>query len=189
MALALKAGDIVVVPTETVYGLASTLQPDALLRIFKAKGRPEYKPLIVGVDGPEMARTITGSWPAGAQTLAETFWPGPLSLVLPKSEKMPYLVTAGGPSVAVRAPAHGIAFSLIRLVGAPLVLTSANLSGGASPKTAAEVVGQLGCSPAYVFDDGPSIIGVESTVYDIAQRKVLREGSISSREIELALRD
>jgi L-threonylcarbamoyladenylate synthase len=183
VAASLGRGEIAVVPTETVYGLASTLDPDALLKVFHAKGRPEYRPLIVGVADAEMARTLVTEWPERAEQLARKFWPGPLSLVLPKADFIPYMVTAGGATVAVRAPSHPVPLELIRLVGKPLVLTSANRSGGQSPKNAAEAVRQLGMAPAYVLDDGPSSLGVESTVYDVLNHIVLREGAIPATEL------
>lgn len=189
VAAALKSGELAVVPTETVYGLASTLDPDALLKVFYAKGRPEYKPLIIGVDGAEMARTVAANWPPEAQRLAEAFWPGPLSLVLPKREGMPLLVTAGGETVAVRTPQHPVAFKLIRLVGQPLVLTSANRTGAEAPTTAAEAVAQLGLHPEFVVDSGPSRLGVASTVYDVSTREVLRQGALSEAALQSALRD
>lgn len=185
VAHALRAGDIAVVPTETVYGLASTLESDALLKVFHAKGRPDHKPLIVGVTGAQMARLLVSEWPEQADQLASRFWPGPLSLVLPKAPTMPYIVTAGGPSVAVRAPGHLIAHRLIELVGKPLVLTSANRSGGVAPRTPAEAVAQLGIAPAYVLDDGPTRIGVESTVYDVLEKTVLRQGAISEDDLRV----
>jgi L-threonylcarbamoyladenylate synthase len=180
---ALKAGQIAVIPTETVYGLASTLVPDALLKVFHAKGRPEHKPLIVGVTGSEMAQQIVSEWPMQAEALACRFWPGPLSLVLPKAEFIPYLVSAGGPSVAVRAPSHKVAFDLIRLVGKPLVLTSANKSGRPVSVSATESVRQLGLEPAYVIDDGPTIGQMASTVYDVLNDTILRKGPISEQAI------
>src|SRR5687768_16104521 len=121
-----------------------------------------------------MARQLVSEWPDKADTLAERFWPGPLSLVLPKAKHIPYLVTAGGTTVAVRAPGHDVTLQLIELVGKPLVLTSANRSGGLTPKSAAEAVAQLGMSVAYVLDDGPTSIGIESTVYDLAADTIVR---------------
>ncbi|MEO7453253.1 MAG: L-threonylcarbamoyladenylate synthase [Fimbriimonadales bacterium] len=178
VAAAIKVGAIAIVPTETVYGIASTLDDDALAKVFRAKGRPEGKPLIVGVSGAEMAGTVCAEWPAEAQALAERFWPGPLSLVLPKAEGIPLTVTAGGSTVAVRAPGLPITMRLIELVGEPIVLTSANVSSNVSPLTAAEAVAQIGLSVAYVLDSGRSPIGIESTVYEVSTRTVLRHGAI-----------
>ena len=183
VANAIRNGEIAIVPTETVYGLASTLEPDALLKIFRAKGRPEYKPLIVGVSNAEMAKQLVAEWPERAQQLAERFWPGPLSLVLSKAPNLPYLVTAGGDTVAVRAPGNELTLRLIQLVGMPLVLTSANVSGGASPKSASEAVAQLGMAVRYVVDDGPTTFGIESTVYDVLGEKLIRAGAIRAEEI------
>jgi len=183
VAAAVSACEIAIVPTETVYGIAATLDPDALLKVFHAKGRPDHKPLIVGVANADMARQLVSEWPDKADTLAERFWPGPLSLVLPKAANIPYLVTAGGSTVAVRAPKHDVTLRLIEFVGKPLVLTSANRSGGAPPKSAAEAVAQFGMSVSYVLDDGPTTIGIESTVYDVASERVLRQGAVSHEEI------
>ena len=183
VAAAIADGEIAIVPTETVYGIAATLDPDALLKVFHAKGRPDHKPLIVGVANADMARQLVSEWPAKADALAERFWPGPLSLVLPKAANIPYLATAGGSTVAVRAPKHDVTLRLIELVGKPLVLTSANRSGGAPPKSAADAVAQVGMAVSYVIDDGPTSIGIESTVYDIAADIVLRQGAISIEEV------
>jgi L-threonylcarbamoyladenylate synthase len=183
VAEALKSGEIAIVPTETVYGLASTLEPDALLKVFRAKGRPDYKPLIVGVSSAEMAKQLVEEWPDKAEQLVSRFWPGPLSIVLPKATNIPYLVTAGGKTVAVRAPGHEITLGLIERVGKPLILTSANLTGGAAPKSAPEAVAQLGLAVSYVIDDGPATLGIESTVYDVLAGKVLRQGAIPGEDL------
>ena len=183
VAEAIAGGEIAIVPTETVYGIASTLDPGALLKVFRAKGRPDHKPLIVGVANAEMAQQIVSEWPERAEALAQRFWPGPLSLVLPKALNIPYLVTAGGSTVAVRSPKHEVTLRLIEIVGKPLVLTSANRSGGDPPQSAAEAVAQVGMSVSYVLDDGPTTIGIASTVYDLAADKVLREGAVSHADM------
>lgn len=183
VANALSLGEIAIVPTETVYGIAATLAPDALLKVFHAKGRPEHKPLIVAVEDQAMAQEVAAEWPAEAKRLADRFWPGPLSLAVPKADRIPYLVTAGGPTIAVRAPADEIVMGLLRLVGQPLVLTSANRTGEAPPRSAPEAVAQVGLSVAYVIDNGPSPIGVPSTVYDVTTGVVVREGAIQAADL------
>lgn len=185
---ALKHGEIAIVPTETVYGLACTLHPDGLLKVFRAKGRPEYKPLIVGVDSARMAESVASFWPPEAQRLADVFWPGPLSLVVPKADGLPLLVTAGGDTVAVRAPEHPIAFKFIQLVGEPIVLTSANRTDSAPPQNAPEAVEQLALCVEHVIDAGPSRHGVASTLYDVGLGRTLRQGVITEEQIRSALR-
>jgi L-threonylcarbamoyladenylate synthase len=184
---ALMAGEITIIPTETVYGLASTIHPDALLKVFRAKGRPDHKPLILGVTDAEMARSVASKWPSDAERLATAFWPGPLSLVVPKAERLPLMITAGGATVAVRAPQHPIAYKLIELVGQPLVLTSANRSEESAPVTAWQAVEQLALHPSYVIDAGRSAIGSASTIYDVSSGKVAREGHISEAALNSAL--
>ena len=117
----LRAGRLVAFPTETVYGLgADGLNPEAVARIYAAKGRPATNPVILHVADPDSARALVDRWPAEAQALVDRFWPGPLTLVLPASELVPSIVRAGGPSVALRCPAHPVALALIRAVGRPL---------------------------------------------------------------------
>jgi len=137
---AIRAGELVAFPTETVYGLgADALNSDAVKKIFQAKGRPRKNPLIVHVAGVEQAQSLTASWPESARRLAARFWPGPLTLVLPKSPVVPKEVSAGLPNVALRFPANKVAIALIRSSGVPLAAPSANLSGRPSPLTAAHV--------------------------------------------------
>jgi len=184
---ALKKSEIAIVPTETVYGLASTIHPDALLRVFHAKGRPDYKPVILGVADAEMARSVSSKWPPEAERLANAFWPGPLSLVVPKAERLPLLVTAGA-TVAVRVPQHPIAYKLIELVGQPLVLTSANVTDKPPTVSAAEAVEQLGLRASMVVDAGPAELGVASTLYSVVSGDILRQGVITGEQIESVLR-
>jgi L-threonylcarbamoyladenylate synthase len=123
----IRAGKLVAFPTETVYGLgANALDPAAVERIFAAKGRPKSSPLIVHVDSIEMARGLAAEWPAAAETLALHYWPGPLTLVLPKRAEVPDIVTAGLPTVGLRMPAHPLALELIRAAGVPIAAPSAN---------------------------------------------------------------
>ena len=140
----LKAGEIVAVPTETVYGLAgNALDPAAVRKIFEAKGRPAHNPLIVHVASIEMARSCVAEWPARAETLARKYWPGPLTLVLPKSARIPDEVTASGDTVAIRWPSHPFMQALIRECGFPLAAPSANRSNEISPTNADHVVASL----------------------------------------------
>lgn len=180
----LRAGRVVAFPTETVYGLgADALNEAAVARVFELKGRPSVNPLIVHVDGPAMARQVAGDWPDEADQLAEAFWPGPLTMVLPKGEAVPDVVTAGGPTVAVRAPDHAVTLDLIGSFGGPIVGPSANRSGGISPTRAAHVQGVWPDDDVLVLDGGPCRAGIESTVLDLAHRRVLRPGVIGAGEI------
>lgn len=130
----LAAGGLVAFPTETVYGLgADAFCEAAVRRVFAVKGRPPTNPLIVHVTGPEMAREVAGEWSESAQRLADVFWPGPLTLIVPKANRVPGCVTGGGPTVAVRAPDHPVAMALIEAFGGPIVGPSANPSGYVSP--------------------------------------------------------
>lgn len=185
-ALKLRAGQLVAFPTETVYGLgANALDADAVAKIFKLKGRPRTTPLIVHVASIEMAREVTSEWPELAQQLAERWWPGPLTLVLPKSPKIPDIVTAGLSTVGVRVPNHPLALELILAAGVPIAAPSANLFTGLSPTTAAHVQEAFGAKVA-VLEGGPSKIGIESTVVSIedGRLKLLRPGMISLGELE-----
>lgn len=186
----LRAGRLVAFPTETVYGLgALALVPEAVERIFEAKGRPATNPLIVHVADLAQARSLARSWPAQAERLAEVFWPGPLSLVLPKQPSVPDIVTAGGPTVALRMPAHPVALALLRATGAPLAAPSANRSTHISATTAEHVARSLGERVDLIFDAGATSGGLESTVVDLTGpvARVLRPGLIGIAELEAAL--
>jgi L-threonylcarbamoyladenylate synthase len=185
-ALKLRAGELVAFPTETVYGLgANALDAEAVAKIYQLKGRPRTTPLIVHVSSIEMAREVVAQWPPLAQQLAERWWPGPLTLVLPKRPAIPDLVTAGLPTVGVRFPDHPIALELIRAAGVPIAAPSANLFTGLSPTTAAHVREAFGNGVA-VLEGGPSRVGIESTVVAIqdGKLKLLRPGMISLGELE-----
>lgn len=185
-ALKLRAGELVAFPTETVYGLgANALSADAVAKIYALKGRPRTTPLIVHVASVEMARDVAAEWPELAQQLAERWWPGPLTLVLPKRSVIPDLVTAGLPTVGVRVPDHPVALELIQAAGVPVAAPSANLFMGLSPTTAAHVREAFGDRVA-VLEGGPSRIGIESTVVSIedGRLKLLRPGMISLGELE-----
>lgn len=177
----LRGGGVVAVPTETVYGLAgNALDADAVARIFAAKGRPAHNPVIVHVASIEMARRCVASWTLEAQRLASAFWPGPLTMVLPKSAEVPGVVTAGGDTVGVRWPSHPFMQALIRECGFPLAAPSANPSNELSPTSAAHVARSLGGRVRLIVDGGGSQVGIESTVVDLTCKpaRVLRPGMI-----------
>jgi L-threonylcarbamoyladenylate synthase len=191
-AAALLRGELVAFPTETVYGLgALALDAAAVARVFEAKGRPASNPVIVHVEGLTEARALSASMPALAERLAEAFWPGPLTIVVPRGSTVPDIVTAGGSTVALRAPSHPVARALLRAVGAPVAAPSANRSTELSPTRAAHVVASLGGRVAYVLDGGPCPHGIESTVVDATGERpvVLRPGSISRAQIARAMGD
>jgi L-threonylcarbamoyladenylate synthase len=178
----LRRGGLVAFPTETVYGLgAHALDPAAVARIYTAKGRPGYNPLIVHVADAYAARRLAGAWPREAQALAEAFWPGPLTLVLAKNDLVPGSVTAGLPSVALRVPAHPVAHALLRAAGIPVAAPSANRSTEISPTTAQHVARSLGDRVDVIVDGGPCPVGIESTVLSLAGPvpTLLRPGTIS----------
>lgn len=184
----LRAGDIVAVPTETVYGLAgNALDAAAVGRIFEAKGRPAHNPLIVHVASVEMARSCVAEWPERAETLVRKYWPGPLTLVLPKASKIPDEVTAGGETVAVRWPSHPFMQAVIRACGFPLAAPSANRSNEISPTNAAHVIASLRGRVKLVIDGGQCQVGIESTVFDVMRNRVLRPGMISAEELKATI--
>jgi L-threonylcarbamoyladenylate synthase len=188
-ALILQQGGLVAFPTETVYGLgANALDAAAVAKIYEAKGRPETSPLIVHASSVEMARTLVSEWPREAEELADRWWPGPLTLVLPKAAHIPGIVTAGLNTVGVRIPAHPLALQLIEAAALPLAAPSANRFGELSPTTAAHVRAAFGDSIP-VLDGGPTRVGIESTVVSIADGKItlLRPGMIALGEIERAI--
>lgn len=183
----LQRGGLVAFPTETVYGLgADALSPLAVAKIFEAKERPTFDPLIVHVSSKEKARELTTSFPALAERLAESFWPGPLTLVLPKRPIVPDLVTSGLPTVALRCPAHPLALGLLEAYGRPIAAPSANLFGHISPTTAEHVERSLGKRVDLILDGGPCRVGVESTVLSLTGPTpvLLRHGGISLEELE-----
>lgn len=185
-AAVLRDGGLVAFPTETVYGLgANALDPEAVARIFAAKGRPADNPVIVHAPDVETAwRVTTGPTPL-ALRLADAFWPGPLTLVLAAADALPRAATAGLPSVAVRVPDHAVALALLRAAGVPVAAPSANRSGRPSPVTAAHVIDDLGDAVDVVVDGGPCRVGVESTVVDARGDVpvVLREGGITREQL------
>jgi L-threonylcarbamoyladenylate synthase len=186
----IRIGELVAFPTETVYGLgANALDRDAVARIFAAKGRPGYNPLIVHVPHTEAARRLVTDWPDTAQKLAAVFWPGPLTLVLPKSDAIPDNVSAGLPLVGVRVPAHPIALALLRAARVPVAAPSANKSNQLSPTSAAHVLRGLSDVEGIVLDGGPCTVGIESTVIDLSEGHpiLLRPGGVTVAALESVL--
>lgn len=188
---ALRQGRLVAFPTETVYGLgAHALDPHAVAGIFAAKGRPATNPLIVHVTTLDQARALTRSWPQAADQLAARFWPGPLTLVLPKHPDVPDAVTAGLPNVAIRIPAHPVARALIALADVPVCAPSANTYMGISPTSAAHVQRSLGARVGLIVDGGSTQVGLESTVLSLLDPhapQLLRHGMITADQLEAAL--
>ncbi|MGQ9779545.1 MAG: L-threonylcarbamoyladenylate synthase [Bacillota bacterium] len=186
----LREGGLVAFPTETVYGLgANGLDEEAVRKIFAVKGRPADNPLILHLGGPEEARSVVAAWPETAARLADAFWPGPLTMVLPRLSSVPPVVSAGLPTVAVRVPAHPVALALIRAAGLPIAAPSANASGRPSPTEAAHVLADLGGKVEMILDAGPTEIGVESTVVDLTAPvpRLLRPGGVSVAALEAVL--
>ncbi len=184
----IRAGELVAFPTETVYGLgANALDALAVARIYELKGRPAASPLIVHVASIEMAKTLVTEWPSEAEKLARRYWPGPLTLVLPKVPAIPDLVTAGLPTVGVRVPNHPLALALIQEASVPLAAPSANKFMGLSATTAEHVRETFG-DTVPVLDGGPCQVGIESTVVSINSGKItlLRPGMISIEDMERA---
>ncbi len=183
----LCAGKLVAFPTETVYGLgADGFSAAAVERIFRAKGRPAANPLILHVASREMAASVCSAIDEDAARLMERFWPGPLSIVLPRAPGVPAVVSAGLATVAVRMPAHEVALSLVRACGRPLAAPSANSSGRPSPTLARHVLDDLGDRIDAILDGGPCRVGIESTVLDATRRpfRVLRPGGATVEAIE-----
>jgi len=183
----IRAGGLVAFPTETVYGLgANALDATAVQKIFAAKGRPSTNPLIVHVAEPADVRPLVAEWSDTAERLATTFWPGPLTIVVKKNAAIPALVSGGGPTVAVRCPAHPVARGLIREAGVPIAAPSANRSGELSPTTAEHVLRGLGDRAEWVLDGGSCPGGLESTVVDVTGLivRLLRPGLITRAQLE-----
>lgn len=186
----IRGGGLVAFPTETVYGLgANAFDAAAVARIFTVKGRPRQSPLIVHVDSIDMARALVLEWPDAADRLARRYWPGPLTLVLPKQPSIPDIVTAGLATVGLRVPSHPLALALIRAAGVPIAAPSANPFTGLSPTTADHVRQSLGDAIDLVLDGGPATVGIESTVLSLAGAEpvLLRPGVIPLPEIEASI--
>jgi L-threonylcarbamoyladenylate synthase len=185
-ALILREGGLVAFPTETVYGLGADAQNEkAVCRIFEVKKRPSFDPLIVHVASPQQAFELWREVPAAAKSLVQAFWPGPLTIVLPKSEIVPDIVTAGLPTVAVRMPKNDIALALIRALGKPIAAPSANFFGYTSPTSATHVLEDMGEKIDLVLDGRETIVGVESTVVKIEDGvcEILRPGGVTLEQI------
>ena len=186
----LRAGEVVALPTETVYGLAANaLDGQAVAKIFEIKERPAHNPIIIHVASLEMARRCASQWPEEAGRLAESFWPGPLTLVLTKASDIPDMVTAGGPTVGIRWPGHPLMQAVIRETGFPLAAPSANPSGQVSPTNAEHVRRLLGARIPLIVDGGQSQVGIESMVIDLTTTppRVLRPGMIHEDALIAAL--
>jgi L-threonylcarbamoyladenylate synthase len=185
----LRAGEVVALPTETVYGLAANaLDEIAVAKIYEIKGRPAHNPIIVHVASLEMAKRCVTQWPAVADTLAAAFWPGPLTLILPCSREIPDNVTAGGATVGIRWPSHPFIQAVVRECDFPLAAPSANVSNQVSPTNAGHVRKHLGKKLKWIIDGGQSQVGIESTVLDltVAPARILRPGIIHEASLAAA---
>ncbi len=182
----LRQGGVVAIPTETVYGLAANaFDETAVGKIFKAKGRPQDNPLIVHICDTAMLKDIVSEIPENAKKLMDAFWPGPLTIILPKNEKIPFCVSAGLQTVAVRFPSHKGAQAIIKSAGVPLAAPSANLSGSPSPTSFAHVKNDMLSRVDAIVDGGECEEGVESTVISLVNKpRLLRPGSITVEQIE-----
>jgi L-threonylcarbamoyladenylate synthase len=186
----IRNGGLVVFPTETVYGLgANGLDATAVAKIFAAKGRPAWNPVILHVATADDARALTTEWGDAASRLADAFWPGPLTLVLPKRDIVPDAATAGLPAVAIRVPNHPVALALIRCFGGPIAAPSANRFTELSPTTAQHVLASVGDRVDLIIDGGSADVGIESTVIDLsgAVPTLLRPGTLSRAHLEATL--
>ncbi|OQW33429.1 MAG: translation factor (SUA5) [Nitrospira sp. SG-bin1] len=182
----IQAGGLVAFPTETVYGLGcDAFNADAAAKVFEAKQRPQFDPLIVHIADPGQLEAVIDSLPPLGRRLIDAFWPGPLTLVLSKQQAIPDLVTAGLSTVAVRMPNHPVAQALIREAGTPIAAPSANPFGYVSPTTARHVADGLGSNVDLILDGGPCPVGVESTIVSLAgpQPELLRPGCITIEQL------
>jgi L-threonylcarbamoyladenylate synthase len=182
----LRAGEVVALPTETVYGLAANaLDEKAVAKIFQIKGRPAHNPIIVHVADNAMAQRCAADWPEIAGKFSRAFWPGPLTLVLPRAKKIPDAVTAGGETVGIRWPGHPFMQAVIRTCGFPLAAPSANLSNRISPTNAEHVQAQLAGKIPLIVDGGQAQVGIESTVLDltVTPPRILRPGMIHAASL------
>ncbi len=188
----INSGELVAIPTETVYGLgADGLNPEAVAKIFLAKGRPQDNPLILHIADPEQMELFCEDIPEKAYLLAEKFWPGPLTMVLPARDIVPKCTTAGLPTVAVRCPDNAVTRQIIHLAGVPVAAPSANISGKPSTTTAQHVLHDHDGKIAAVVDDGPCRVGVESTIVDLTEERprLLRPGGITPEQLLEVLGD
>ena len=188
----IRSGELVAIPTETVYGLgANGLSEAAVAKIFEAKGRPQDNPLILHISAPEEMEQFCHSIPESAYTLAKAFWPGPLTMVLPARDCVPKRTTGGLSTVAVRCPDNAVTRQIIRLSGVPIAAPSANLSGKPSTTTAQHVLHDHDGKIAAVVDGGPCRVGVESTIVDLTEQRprLLRPGGITPEQLMAVLGD
>lgn len=190
----LLKGQVVAIPTETVYGLAGDIfDTEALKQIFSLKKRPLFDPLIVHIPSIEKAKPLVQSWPEAADILAKRYWPGPLTLILPKSNKVDDLVTAGGETVGLRSPSHPLTMTLLELSGMPLAAPSANQFKSTSPTSADDVEEEFPDNDFLILDGGACEIGIESSVIEIhpasQQISVYRQGWITPKDIEATLNE
>ena len=188
----IKNGGLVAIPTETVYGLgADGMNPAAVAKIFEAKGRPQDNPLILHISGPEQMEDYCHHIPQAAYTLAEKFWPGPLTMVLPARSRVPMETRAGLPTVAIRCPDRPITRQIIRLSGVPVAAPSANISGKPSTTTAQHVLHDHDGRIDAIVDGGPCRVGVESTIVDLTEERprLLRPGGITPEQLLEVLGD
>ncbi|MEM1418303.1 MAG: L-threonylcarbamoyladenylate synthase, partial [Myxococcota bacterium] len=189
-AAVLRRGGLVAFPTETVYGLgAAARDPEAVAKVFRAKGRPADHPLIVHVAHADAAPAGAARWDARAARLAERFWPGPLTLIVPKAGDVPGTVTGGQDTVGLRVPDHALARELLTAFGDGVAAPSANRFGAVSPTTAAHVALELADAVDLLLDGGPCRVGVESTIVDLSgeRARLLRPGGVAAEAIEEVL--
>ena len=186
----IREGGMVVLPTETVYGLAcDAMNEEAVRRVFETKGRPSDNPLILHIADLDQVGMVAGEWPEAAQKLAEKFWPGPLTLVVPKAAGVPDVTTAGLQTAAVRMPSHPVTLEVIRLSRCVLAAPSANVFMGLSPTSADALDPEILVETEIVLDGGPCEIGIESTVVDLSDGhpRILRPGDVSRADIQAGL--
>ncbi len=186
----LKKGGLVAVPTETVYGLAANgLDASAVEKVYEVKGRPAVKPLSLMIPSPEVMDDYAHTVPHAAHVLAEKFWPGPLTIVLPARENIPPIVLSGGKTVGLRCPDNDLTLAALKASGVPFAAPSANMSGGPSPKTAQEVLDVFDGRIDAVIDGGPCTLGRESTILDMSSSpyRILRQGALPENKIADAL--
>ena len=186
----IRAGGLVAIPTETVYGLgADALNPDAVRRIYEAKGRPSDNPLIIHVPSAQWLERYCVEVPDSAYRLAEQFWPGPLTMILKRNPIVPDRTTGGLDTVGVRCPNHPVTLALIEAAEVPIAAPSANISGRPSCTTAQHVLEDVGGKIDCILDGGPCAVGVESTILDLTATpyRILRQGGLSRADIEAAL--
>lgn len=184
---AIRSGELVIFPTETVYGLAAdALNEEAVLKVYEAKGRPAHEPLPVQIFSTDALTRVTSIVPDFAVVLAQKFWPGPLTLVFQKGPLISDIASGGRGTIGIRIPDHPIARALLKELGSPMIATSANVSGNPAPKSAEEAIIEVGENVSVILDAGESRLGIASTVVDVSTYppKILRAGTISAEDIK-----